>query len=152
MPQKSLEMQFWTSKTKKCFWGACPQIPLEDWLVSLVLVFVRHTRNTGSTSRKLGVQFDRLFESKADLAECGAVGRIDFFARVHTCQSLYLYLSWYFVLSRLIWSNPHKARLQVTSLSAIPQNRKGTEGQLGSEPLMFLSSRMSPRACWPPSS
>ena len=37
------------------------------------------------------------------------------------------------------------------ALKAIPQNRKGAEGQLRSEPLMFLSLRMSPRACWPPS-
>ena len=44
----------------------------------------------------------------------------------------------------------HFSKRSTFSLSA--QNRKGTEGQLGSEPLIFLSSRMSPRACWPPSS
>ena len=44
------------------------------------------------------------------------------------------------------WNDNCEAKSEAKSPRPLPQNRKGTEGQLGSEPLMFLSSRMSPRA------
>ena len=61
-----------------------------------------------------------------------------------------------FILS-LLQSRPFPRLIHISYLdyglmmtlngTLIPQNRKGTEGQLGSEPLMFC-----PRACWPQSS
>ena len=38
------------------------------------------------------------------------------------------------------------------AVKAAAQNKERPEGYLGSAPLMFVSSRMSPRACRPPSS
>ena len=51
-----------------------------------------------------------------------------------------------------IKNKKNRQEILLQNLTLQSQNKERPEGYLGSAPLMFVSSRMSPRACRPPSS